>query len=129
MKSSTRPLSPHIQVYKMPLSAKLSILHRLTGLALSAGAVVLVYWLFSLAYSSDTAVFLYSFFATTIGKVALMGWTFAFFYHFFNGIRHLFWDVGKGLELDVVNKSGIFVVISALVVTVLIWMLGFNHAI
>lgn len=124
MKSSTRPLSPHIQVYKMPLSAKLSILHRLTGLTLSVAAVVLVYWLFSLAYLSDTAVALQSFFSSTIGKVVLIGFTFAFFYHFCNGIRHLFWDVGKGLELETVNRSGIIVLIMAIVLTTLIWVLG-----
>ena len=124
MKSSTRPLSPHLQIYKMPLSAKLSILHRLTGLALTAGSVILVVWIFSLAYSSDLAISLYALFSSTIGKVILMAWTFAFLYHFFNGIRHMFWDIGKGLELNDVNKSGILVVIAALIVTVLIRTLG-----
>ena len=100
MKTSNRPLSPHIQVYKMPLSAKLSILHRITGLGLSLGAVVLVFWLFSLAYLSSTAVNLHTFFSSSVGKVILIAWTFAFFYHFCNGIRHLFWDVGKGYEIE-----------------------------
>ncbi|MBL4773435.1 MAG: succinate dehydrogenase, cytochrome b556 subunit [Alcanivoracaceae bacterium] len=124
MKSSTRPLSPHLQVYKMPLSAKLSILHRLTGLALSAGAVVLVFWLFSLAYVSNSAVAIYTFFGSTVGKITLMAWTFAFFYHFCNGIRHLFWDVGRGYEISTVNKSGIFALIVALLLTVVVWVLG-----
>ena len=124
MKSSTRPLSPHIQVYKMPLSAKLSILHRLTGLTLSLAAVVLVYWLFSLAYMSDSAIALQSFFSSTIGKVLLIGFTFAFFYHFCNGIRHLFWDIGKGLDLESVNRSGVIAVIMAIVLTTLTWVLG-----
>lgn len=124
MKSSTRPLSPHIQVYKMPFSAKLSILHRLTGLALSAGAVVLVFWLFSLAYLSGTAVVIHAFFGMTIGKLMLMAWTFAFFYHFCNGIRHLFWDIGKGLELESVNRSGVMVIVVASILTALVWVLG-----
>ena len=124
MKSSPRPLSPHLQIYKMPLSAKLSILHRLTGLALTAGAVVLVAWLFSLAYSSNMSIALYAFFSSSVGKVILMVWTFAFSYHFFNGIRHLFWDVGKGFELTDVNKSGMLVVVVALIVTALIWTVG-----
>ncbi len=123
MKTSNRPLSPHIQVYKMPLSAKLSILHRLTGLALSLGAVVLVFWLFSLAYFSETAVSLHAFFFSTIGKLLLVAWTFAFFYHFCNGIRHLFWDVGKGFEIDTVNRSGVVAVISAIALTAIVWTL------
>jgi succinate dehydrogenase / fumarate reductase cytochrome b subunit len=124
MKSSTRPLSPHIQVYKMPLSAKLSILHRLTGLTLSLAAVLLVYWLFSLAYLSDNAIFLQSFFSSTFGMIVLMVFTFSFVYHFLNGIRHLVWDIGKGLELESVNKSGIIVIILSVVLTALIWFLG-----
>lgn len=124
MKSSSRPLSPHLQIYKMPLSAKLSILHRLTGLALIAGAVMLVAWLFSLAYSVDLATNIHKFFSLTFGKLILIAWTFAFSYHFFNGIRHLFWDVGKGFELTDVNKSGMMVVVAALIVTALIWTVG-----
>jgi len=124
MNSSNRPLSPHIQVYKMPLSARLSILHRLTGLALSGAAVILVLWLFSLAYFASTSMAFYVFFSTTFGKIILVLFTFAFFYHFCNGIRHLFWDVGKGLDLETVNKSGIAVVIVAVVLTVLVWLLG-----
>ena len=124
MKPSARPLSPHVQVYKMPLSAKLSIFHRITGLILSLAALILVYWLFSLAYISETAVALQLFFSSTVGKVMLIGFTFAFFYHFCNGIRHLFWDTGKGLELDAVNKSGVIAIIIAIVLTALTWFLG-----
>ncbi len=124
MNTSNRPLSPHIQVYKMPLSAKLSILHRLTGLGLSFGAVVLVLWLFSLAYMSDTAVAIHAFFSSGFGKIVLMAWTFAFFYHFCNGIRHLFWDAGKGFELEQVNRSGVIVIIAALVLTAITWVIG-----
>ncbi|MBL4658988.1 MAG: succinate dehydrogenase, cytochrome b556 subunit [Alcanivoracaceae bacterium] len=124
MKTSNRPLSPHIQVYKMPLSAKLSILHRLTGLALSAAAVVLVFWLFSLAYLSTFAIGIHLFFSSMIGKIILIAWIFAFFYHFCNGIRHLFWDIGKGFELSSVNKSGVMVVVMAVILTALVWIMG-----
>ncbi|MCF6288444.1 MAG: succinate dehydrogenase, cytochrome b556 subunit [Proteobacteria bacterium] len=124
MKTSNRPLSPHIQVYKMPLSAKLSIFHRLTGLALSFGVVILVYWLFALAYTPSMAVVLHTFFASMIGKVFLIAMSFAFCYHFCNGIRHLFWDAGKGLELKQVNRSGVMAIILALALTALIWIIG-----
>jgi succinate dehydrogenase / fumarate reductase cytochrome b subunit len=123
MKTSNRPLSPHVQVYKMPLSAKLSILHRLTGLALSFGAVILVFWLFSLAYLSATAVSLHVLFSSTLGKVILIAFTFAFFYHFCNGIRHLFWDIGKGYEIETVNKTGVIAIVAALVLTTIVWSL------
>jgi succinate dehydrogenase / fumarate reductase cytochrome b subunit len=108
----------------MPLSAKLSILHRITGLGLSLGAVVLVFWLFSLAYLSSTAVNLHTFFSSSVGKVILIAWTFAFFYHFCNGIRHLFWDVGKGYEIETVNKSGVFAILVAVVLTAIVWIVG-----
>lgn len=121
MKTSNRPLSPHIQVYKMPLSAKLSILHRLTGLALSFGAVVLVFWLFSLAYLSATAVSLHALFSSTFGKVVLIAFTFSFFFHFCNGIRHLFWDIGTGYEIETVNKTGVLAVLAAIVLTAIVW--------
>lgn len=124
IKTNNRPLSPHLQVYKMPLSAKLSILHRLTGLALSFAAVCLVLWIFSLAYLPDISIKLYNLFSTTTGKVLLIGFTFAFFYHFCNGIRHLFWDIGKGYEIETVNKSGLFALFFAVVLTAVIWLIG-----
>ena len=124
MSSSNRPLSPHLQIYKMPLSAKLSVLHRLTGLALSFAAVILVFWLFSLAYFADTAIAFYHFFSSMFGKIILVLFSFAFFYHFCNGIRHLFWDVGKGFDLESVNKSGVMVVIAAVVLTAITWIVG-----
>ncbi len=125
MSSSNRPTSPHLQVYKMPLSAKLSILHRLTGLALSFAAVILVFWLFALAYfSTTTSLAFYGFFSSVFGKILLILFTFAFFYHFCNGIRHLFWDIGKGFDLETVNKSGLFVVAAAVVLTAVVWIIG-----
>ena len=124
MNTSNRPLSPHIQVYKMPLSALLSILHRLTGLALSFAAVILVMWVFSLAYMPTVAIGFHVFFASTMGQVLLMALTFAFFYHFCNGIRHLFWDIGKGYEIKSLNRSGIFAIVAAVVLTAIVWIVG-----
>ena len=124
MSSSNRPLSPHLQIYKMPLSAKLSILHRLTGLALSFAAVILVFWLFSLAYFAHSAIAFHDFFSSIFGRVMLVLFSFAFFYHFCNGIRHLFWDVGKGFDLESVNKSGVMIIIVAVVLTAITWIVG-----
>ena len=124
MKSSNRPLSPHLQIYKLPLSARLSILHRLTGLALTAGAFVLVLWLLALAFNSGLAITIYSFFTTTIGKVFLIGWTFTFFYHFFFFFCHLLWDTANGLKVECINRSGITVILVSTVLTILVWTLG-----
>lgn len=124
MNTSNRPVSPHLQIYKMPLSARLSILHRLTGLALSAGAVVLVIWLAALAFFSPLAINIYAFFSTAAGKIILAGWTFTFFYHMLNGLRHLLWDTANGLEIQCINRSGIIVILISLILTTLIWTLG-----
>ncbi len=72
---------------------------------------------------SGVAVNLHEFFSSSIGKVVLIAWTFAFFYHFCNGIRHLFWDAGKGFEIEAVNRSGVIAIIAAIGLTVVVWTL------
>ena len=110
-----RPLSPHLGVYKFAYTMALSILHRLMGGALSVGFLVLVWWLMALAqgphaYADAVEVLRSGFF-----KLLLGGWAFAFIYHFCNGIRHLFWDAGVGLERHQARRSGAIVVVATLV--------------
>lgn len=119
-----RPLSPHLQVYKLPLTAKLSILHRITGLVISLATLILVYWLFALAYLPNTSASLYSFFQSILGKTILVVVSFAFFYHLSTGLRHLIWDTGRGLENDSLKKSNVLVIVSAVVLTAITWFLG-----
>ncbi len=126
MTSTNRPLSPHLQVYKLPMSAVMSISHRLTGIALSVGTLLLVYWLVAAASGDayfDTAQ---SIIGSVPGRLCLFGWSFALYYHLCNGLRHLFWDMGKGLELTTVTKSGWFTIIGACVLTLATWILGYS---
>ena len=120
-----RPLSPHLQVYKPQLTSIMSILHRITGVALSVGLLYLVCWL--IAAASGQAAFdrLQDFNGSFIGRLLLFGWSVAFFYHLLNGVRHLAWDAGWGFELPTAYKSGWAVLIGTAVLTVLSWLLGY----
>lgn len=122
MSHQQRPLSPHLQVYKPQISSVLSIFHRLSGIYLSLGGYVLVLWLGFLAFYPEGFASLSALFGTALGKVLLMSWTAAFFYHFSNGIRHLFWDAGKGYELDTMAKSGWAVLAVSLTMTLGVWL-------
>lgn len=124
MSADHRPLSPHLQVYKPQLTSVMSILHRLTGIALAVGTLLLVYWLAAAAGGPESYATAQAFIASPIGLILLFGWTLAFFYHLCNGIRHLFWDAGYGFELPTVYKSGWTVLIATAVLTLLSWAIG-----
>ena len=106
----TRPLSPHWQVYRWPVTMATSIVHRATGIALTGGSVILCWWLFSLA-SGEEAYATFSFVARSIGGqiiLFLVAWALSF--HLFNGIRHLAWDLGFGFTVPTANRTGVLVV-------------------
>jgi succinate dehydrogenase / fumarate reductase cytochrome b subunit len=119
--TAERPLSPHLTFYKPQITSVLSITHRLTGVGLFLGALVLAWGIVSGIYSCNCILPL---FGTTLGKLVLAGWTFALFYHLCNGIRHLFWDMGKGFKLCAVTTSGAMVVLGASVLTLVSWLIG-----
>lgn len=121
MARAERPLSPHLGIYRWQISNALSILHRATGVAMSVGALVLAGWLMSIAAGYDAYARVAAWLAGPIGALLLFGWTFCFFYHLANGIRHLFWDAGKGFEKATAQRSGWAVVISALALTASFW--------
>ncbi len=116
-----RPLSPHLSVYKPQITSMLSILHRITGFGLSVGTLLLGAWLWSAAFSPSFYATLTEVTASWFGRVFLFGWTVAFFYHLFNGIRHLMWDAGMGLTIPSVNRSGIAVLLLTLALSVGVW--------
>ncbi len=120
-----RPLSPHLQIYRLPLPALISISHRITGVILFAGAVALVGWLAAVAAGPDTYALARSLLCSIPGRLLLLAFTFSFFFHFANGIRHLFWDTGAGFALDTVRKSGIAVIAFAAIMTLLVSILGY----
>jgi succinate dehydrogenase cytochrome b subunit len=107
MSSTERPLSPHLQVYRPQITSVLSILHRLTGVTLTLGTLLLTWWLVSAAYGPDAFADAQAFVGSWFGQLLLWGFTFALFYHLGNGIRHLAWDFGWGFELSQVRASGL----------------------
>lgn len=119
-----RPLSPHLQVYAPQLTSLLSIMNRVTGLAISLGTIVLVWWL--VAASTGPAAFgrVQAFIGSPLGLFLLFGWTASLFYHFFGGLRHLAWDAGYGYELSETHRSGWAVIIATLAATILTWVIG-----
>lgn len=124
MAQAERPLSPHLGVYRWQISNTLSILHRATGVALSVGALVLVGWLISIAAGFNAYARVVAWLAGPIGALMLFGWTFCFFYHLGSGVRHLFWDAGRGFDKATAQRSGWAVVISSLVLTAVFWALA-----
>ncbi len=129
MSSNNRPLSPHLDIYKLPLSALLSIVHRGTGAFLTFGSIVLVWWLMALAGGEEAFMSAQSFMGSFIGRLILFGWSFALFFHLANGIRHLFWDVGYGFEKDEVEKSSFIVLGTAGLLTLFVWVAAFSFGV
>ena len=121
MAADNRPLSPHLQIYRPQLTSVLSIFHRGTGVFLSIGIVALVYWLTALSQGPDSYASAVAVFVSMPGKLLLLGWTLSFFFHLLNGVRHLFWDAGKGFELSQVYSSGWIVLLGAVALTVVTW--------
>lgn len=119
-----RPMSPHLQVYKLPLTAKLSILHRGTGAALFIGLILMVLVFTAGAAGATSWQTMHSFLASWLGKLILFGFTFSLYYHLCNGIRHLFWDIGKGLDLDDARRSAKVVIIASVILTLLTWLIA-----
>lgn len=121
MPAPIRPLSPHLTIYKPQISSVLSILHRLTGIGLYAGLMLMAWWVWTAAYNPSAYTELHECLSSILGKLFLFGWTAAFYYHFGNGIRHLFWDIGKGFELPVMARSGWAVVFFTILMTGFTW--------
>jgi succinate dehydrogenase / fumarate reductase cytochrome b subunit len=119
MAKSSRPLSPHLQVYKPQITSVLSIAHRFTGVVLCFGAILLTYWLMAATYGELVFADAQAIMGSWIGQLVLIGVVFSLWYHFCNGIRHLAWDAGWGFELPVLRASGLAVIAAAVVLTVL----------
>ncbi len=121
MAASNRPLSPHLQVYRPQITSIISIMHRITGVALAGGTLLFTYWLAAAAYGPASFDRAQALMGSWFGLLILCGFTFSLYFHFANGIRHLFWDVGRGFEMGTVRKSGWFVAIFSVVATAITW--------
>jgi succinate dehydrogenase / fumarate reductase cytochrome b subunit len=122
MQEDKRPLSPHVSIYSWQVSNTLSILHRVTGVAMSLGALALLAWVIAIAqgeaaYNSVTEIL-----GGPLGMLLLFGFSASFFFHLGNGIRHLFWDAGYGFDKNVARLTGWVTLIVAVLLTVLFWV-------
>ena len=123
-----RPLSPHLQVYRLPLPALLSISHRMTGIILSSGTFLLTLYLVALANGPESFATAKIIIAHPLGQLVLFGYSVALFYHACNGVRHLFWDAVIGLTIPAVYKSGQAVLVLAALLTAGLWGLVYSLA-
>ncbi len=114
-----RPLSPHLQVYRPQITSILSILHRITGVGLTLGAILIVWWFIAAAVSAEYFAFVDGLLTSWIGNLIMFGSLWALWYHALNGVRHLAWDAGWGFDLDTVQKSGIAVIAGSVLLTLL----------
>jgi succinate dehydrogenase / fumarate reductase, cytochrome b subunit len=111
------PLSPFLTVFRWPVSMATSIVHRITGVGLGGGILVLAWWLFAAANGPESYEFFYRHAVSTVGRILIYGFVWAYSYHFLNGVRHLCWDFGYGLTLKHAKITGIAVVALSLLLT------------
>lgn len=126
MQTDNRPLSPHLQIYRWQWTMASSIMHRATGIILAGAALFLVYWLVAVAGGAGAYAQAQSLFGSALGKVVMVICSYAFFYHLCNGVRHLFWDAGRGFELGTAQATARAVVVVSVLLTVLLWIVAFT---
>ena len=120
-----RPLSPHLSVYRLIPTMLMSIMHRITGVGLYFGMFLFAWWLFAAASGEAYFDWVNAFFGSFLGRLILFGYTWALIHHMLGGIRHLFWDVGKGLEKETATKMAYATIIGSIVLTVIIWIIAY----
>ena len=121
-----RPISPHLQVYRWPITMATSITHRATGMALYGGSVLLAIWLCSAALGPEAFNAVAAVYGSPVGLLILFGFTWAIFYHLANGVRHLVWDAGAGFKPSTADASGIAVYIISIALTLIAWGWGLS---
>ena len=120
-----RPLSPHLQTYRWTLTMMLSIVHRGTGLALYFGTLLLAWWLIAAATSEHAFDIANSFFGSWLGRLILLGYTWALLHHLLGGIRHLIWDTGSWMQKETSTRLAWATIIGSVVLTLLVWIAGY----
>lgn len=119
---STRPLSPHLSIYKFRPTMVMSILHRITGSALYVGTLFFVWWLVAAAGGPEAFSYASAFFGSIIGQLILFGYTWALLHHMFGGVRHLIWDTGRGLGKETSTRLAQATLVASLAVTLILWI-------
>jgi succinate dehydrogenase / fumarate reductase cytochrome b subunit len=125
-KSSARPLSPHLQIYKPMLTTVMSIMHRITGVGLYFGIILLMWWLTAASISDSYFDFAQGFFGHWFGRFLLFGFTWALIHHALGGLRHLLWDTGRGFDLNVVEWLARANLAGSIILTLLLWIIGYG---
>ena len=121
-----RPLSPHLQIYRLPINMVMSIMHRATGAALYFGTLLLAWWLIAAASGSAYFGYVDALFATWLGRLVLFGYTWALMHHMLGGIRHFIWDTGAGFENATVNRLSWLTLFGSVALTLIIWFAGYD---
>lgn len=124
--SSKRPLSPHLQVYRLPMAAIMSISHRITGAILAGGSLLITGFLAAAMMGEESYNAVAAFMGSWFGILILAGWSFCLYYHLCNGIRHLIWDTAVMLEKSQTAISGWIVILAAVFLTAGTWCLAYN---
>lgn len=123
-KTIERPLSPHLQVYNLPMMARMSISHRITGVLLTVGLVLLSLWIIAAGMGEETYNQAMALIDTPVTRYVFVAWAFMLFYHLCNGFRHVLWDIGFGLNEKASVKSGIWVLVATVLLTYGVWSLS-----
>ena len=124
MNDSNNPLSPHLQIYRWHISSLVSITHRISGIINLIALILIFFWLLVLSFSENNYELFLLIINSFFGKFILIGFTWTMTFHILSGIRHLVWDLGYGFEIKTANISGIIVIISSLVLTIIFWLLA-----
>jgi len=125
MSDAQRPLSPHLDIYKWQVTMASSILHRATGVGLGGGMLVLAWWLIAAASGADYYEMVSGLLTSIIGRIVLLAFTWALFFHLCNGIRHLFWDIGMGYDVVTATRSAWAVIGASVVLTLVAWVAAY----
>ena len=120
-----RPLSPHLQIWRPTLTMTMSIVHRITGAGLYFGVLLMAWWLLAAASGPAAYATVEGFFGSIIGKLILLGYTWALIHHMLGGIRHLIWDTGRGFEKNEREWMARATIFGSITLTILLWVVGF----
>ena len=124
MKDSQKPISPHLQIYRWHISSLLSITHRISGIVNLLALILIFFWMIALSLGENNYESFLLIINSFFGKFILIGFTWSMIFHLLSGARHLVWDLGYGFEIKTANISGIIVIISSLVLTIIFWLLA-----
>ena len=120
-----RPLSPHLQIYRLTITMVVSILHRISGAALYLGVALMAWFLIAVARGPEAFALFSGFIHSIVGRAALFGFSWALFHHMLGGVRHLIWDSGRGLDAPERDQLAWGGVIGGFVLTIAVWAIGY----